>query len=252
MGSAILLRAAPKFDTCVVEPSPPPSNLTSLGNIIWVSSPERIDPAFRPDIILLAIKPQHMASTLPAYARYKTSVFLSIAAGFSLASIETSLASSFAVVRSMPNLPASIGEGMTVAVANKNVTSEQRSLCDIILKAVGETAWVEEEHLIDAATALSGSGPAYVFALCEVMAKAGESLGFSSNLSAKLARQTLIGSGHLLDQSPQSAEDLRKAVTSPGGTTEAALKELLASNGLQELIQKTMNAALHRAKELAK
>lgn len=252
MGGAILQRAASSATTYVVEPAGLPEHLKKLSNVTAVAAPDKIDPAFKPDIILLAIKPQQMASALPAYSHYTNCVFLSIAAGFSTTSIETALKNNPAVVRSMPNLPASVGQGMTVATANKNVTTAQKDLCDRLLKTVGETEWVNNENLLDAVTALSGSGPAYVFALCEAMAKAGVSLGLSPDLSEKLARQTVIGSGLLLTHSKDSAEKLRTAVTSPGGTTEAALKYLLASDGLMPLMQKAMAAALQRAKELAK
>jgi pyrroline-5-carboxylate reductase len=151
----------------------------------------------------------------------------------------------------MPNLAASIGQGMSVAVANKNVSAEQHALCDKFLCAVGKTAWIEDEGLMDAVTALSGSGLAYVFALCEAMARAGESLGITPALASQLAQQTIIGSGALLAQSHESAEALRATVTSPGGTTEAALKQLIGPNGLYELMLKAMTAAAMRSKELA-
>jgi pyrroline-5-carboxylate reductase len=252
MGGALLQRVADKVSACVVEPSGIPAGLQSIRNVAWVDAVDKVDLAFIPDIVIFAIKPQQMASALPAYTKYKNTVFLSIAAGFSIASIETALGGGHAIVRSMPNLPASIGQGMSVAVANQAVTPAQRTLCDQLLHAVGETAWVEKEELIDAVTAVSGSGPAYIFALCEVMAKVGEGLGLSPSLSAKLARQTVIGSGNLLAQSLESAEALRKAVTSPGGTTEAALKELLGQGGLPDIMVKTMTAALQRAQQLAR
>ncbi len=252
MGSALLQRMADKVQAYIVEPSEAPA-IFEKANIVWLSTPDKISPAFQPDIIILAIKPQSMACALPAYARYKNCVFLSIAAGITTAHLENSLGKdNHAIVRCMPNLPASIGQGMSVAVANKNVTLKQRNLCDEFIRAVGETAWVEDESLIDAVTALSGSGPAYVFALCEAMAKAGEVLGLNPEMAARLARQTLVGSGALLAQSTESVEALRAAVTSPKGTTEAALSELMALNGLPELMQKTMTAALRRAQELAK
>jgi len=253
MGGALLQRVAAHMTVCVVDPASTASPLTSLPGVSWLASANAIDPGFTPDIIVLAIKPQHMQSTLPSYAHFKTSVFLSIAAGVPMASMEALLNNkTIAVVRSMPNLPASIGQGISVAVANKNVSAAQRTLCDALLKSVGETVWMDDEKQLDAVTALSGSGPAYVFALCEAMAKAGETLGLPAAMAAKLARQTVIGCGALLAQSSESAEALRVAVTSPGGTTEAALKKLLAENGLPDIILKTMTAALQRAQELAK
>jgi pyrroline-5-carboxylate reductase len=138
---------------------------------------------------------------------------------------------------------------MSVATANKNVSSAQRAMCDALLTSVGKTAWVEDESLIDAVTALSGSGPAYVFALCEAMAMAGKALGLTQAMAEQLARQTIIGSGALLAQSADSAESLRKNVTSPGGTTEAALKTLLPA--LPDIMVHAMQAAAQRAKELS-
>ncbi|MFY9287637.1 MAG: pyrroline-5-carboxylate reductase [Alphaproteobacteria bacterium] len=252
MGGAILQRIASSATTYVVEPNSPPAELQKLPSITWVTSFDKIDASFKPDIIVLAIKPQHVSTTLPNYASYKESVLLSILAGTSLATLEKLWGTSRAIVRSMPNLSASIGEGMSVAVANPFVSAHQHQLCDDILKAVGDVAWVEDEHLIDAATALSGSGPAYVFALCEAMTKAGTALGFSEVMAKQLAQKTLSGSAALLTQSKEDATYLRNAVTSPGGTTEAALKELLGPTGLFDLMHKTLQAALKRAKELAK
>ena len=136
-------------------------------------------------------------------------------------------------------------------MASPYVTPEQRALCDRLLQAVGVTAWVDDEALIDVVTALSGSGPAYFFALTEAMAKAGEAMGLSAAMASRLARQTLIGSGALLAGAKESASELREAVTSPKGTTEAALKHLLADDGLDEIIHRAMTAAAARAKELA-
>ena len=237
----------------VIEPSAPPADVRSLKEVVWKSSLEALDPAFIPDVIIIAIKPQMIADALPPYARFANATFLSIAAGATIAKLGEVLGnSSAAIIRTMPNLPASIGKGMTVAVANQHVTSAQRALCEQLLCAVGATAWVEDETLLDAVTALSGSGPAYVFALCEAMARAGEALGLAPALAAQLARQTVIGSGALLASVSESAEDLRRAVTSPKGTTEAAMTKLLADNGLNPLMLGAMTAAAARAKELAK
>jgi pyrroline-5-carboxylate reductase len=257
MGGALLrgIVAARLASTIVVvEPSAPPADVQALKSVVWRPSLEAVDPAFAPDVIIIAVKPQLIAEILPPYARFATAVFLSIAAGTTLDSLATILKNPAApIVRTMPNLPASIGKGMTVAVANAAATPEQRALCDKLLGAVGQTAWLEQEALLDAVTALSGSGPAYVFALCEAMAKAGEALGLSAEMAAQLARQTVVGSGALLAKAPESASDLRRAVTSPKGTTEAALTHLLADDrGLNALLLEAMSAAATRAKELAK
>ncbi|MGE3624174.1 MAG: pyrroline-5-carboxylate reductase [Bdellovibrionales bacterium] len=250
MGGAMLQKLAGQVSACVVDPAPPPAHLKSLKGVTWLTGPDKIDFHFAPDIVVIAIKPQQMASVLPAYMHFQDAVFLSIAAGQTLARLEGMLGGC-AIIRAMPNLPASIGQGAAVAVANKKVADAQRALADKILGAIGTVAWMANEKLMDAVTALSGSGPAYVFALVETMAKAGEALGLPKDLATRLARQTIIGSGALLAQSAESAENLRKAVTSPGGTTEAALEELLDESGLPDLMLRTMEAAARRSKELS-
>lgn len=255
MGGAILRCAIGRVvsDAQIIDPASVSEEIRAHSGVSWHASLDELNPSFEPDIVLIAIKPQYIAEILPAYARFKKSVFLSIAAGQTITRISALLGSdSYSIVRSMPNLPASIGGGATVAVANKNVSAAQHEMCDRLLHAVGFVAWVEDENLIDAVTALSGSGPAYVFALVEAMTKAGEKLGLPTDMAMQLARQTIIGSAALLAQSDESAEALRKAVTSPGGTTEAALKILLGPQGLNELVDKAMKAAEQRAKELSK
>lgn len=257
MGGALLkglLGSSETYEIVVVDPAAGSDGEDSSA-VTFCHSPDRIPSGFIPDIVVLAVKPQRMAAVAPAYSSYASSaVFLSIAAGMTLARLEAMLGgSSCAVVRAMPNLPASIGQGMSVAVANQQVSSRQRDICSRILRVVGQVDWVEDEGLIDAVTALSGSGPAYVFALAEAMAQAGAALGLPEDMAERLARQTVIGSGALLAHSPDSAEALRRAVTSKGGTTEAALAHLLAAgSGLPELMKRAMQAAALRAQELAK
>ena len=151
----------------------------------------------------------------------------------------------------MPNTPAAIGRGITVACANERVTAEQRRLCDQLLAAVGESAWVEDESLLDAVTAVSGSGPAYVFLLIEALAQAAEASGLPPELALRLARATVAGSGELARLSSETPEQLREAVTSPGGTTRAALDVLMADDGLIPLIKRAVTAAAARSRELA-
>jgi pyrroline-5-carboxylate reductase len=255
MGGALLRGIAAAnlvSEMVVVEPSSAPPELKLLPGVVWKHAPDELDPLFVPDVILVAVKPQVLGGVLPFYGRYKNSVFLSIAAGLTLKKLAEILKNPAAsIIRTMPNLPASIGQGMTVAVANLYVTPAQRGLCDKLLQAVGVTAWVEDESLIDVVTALSGSGPAYIFALCEAMAKAGEAMGLSAAMASQLARQTVIGSGALLAHVKESASELRQAVTSPKGTTEAALKHLLGGDALYELVLSAMKANAARAKELA-
>lgn len=256
MGGALLERTAGVGSIFpavhVIDPAPAALHLKAIAGVRWFSALGEADKDFKPDLVVLAVKPQHMADVLPAYGRFKDSVFLSIAAGKTLSLLEKLLGGTdYPVVRTMPNLPVSIGEGVTAATANTRVSPSQRAFCDMFLKAVGDVVWLEDEHLMDVITALSANGPAYVFALCESMAKAGEALGLMPAMAMQLARRTIIGSGALLARSNESAENLRLAVTSPGGTTEAALKYLLAENGLHELMLKTITAGAKRAKELA-
>jgi pyrroline-5-carboxylate reductase len=155
------------------------------------------------------------------------------------------------VVRAMPNTPAAIGRGITVAVANARVSPAQRELVHALLSAVGAVEWVSDEALMDAVTALSGSGPAYVFLLAEAMAKAGTAAGLPPALAATLARATVAGAGELLYRSPLEAATLRQNVTSPGGTTAAALDVLMANDAMEPLMTKAIAAATRRSRELA-
>jgi pyrroline-5-carboxylate reductase len=202
-----------------------------------------------PEIVVLAVKPQTMAAVLPTLARFNAATFLSIAAGKTIASLASALGGA-PVVRSMPNTPAAVGRGMTVAVAGPGVTAAARARCDELLSAVGEVAWVEDESLIDAVTAVSGGGPAYVFLLIEALAAAGEKAGLPADLAMRLARVTVSGSGELARLSPEPAAQLRQNVTSPGGTTLEALKVLMAEDGIQPIFDRAIAAATRRAKEL--
>ena len=212
-----------------------------------------LEDGFHPDVVTFAVKPQGMAEIVPDYARYvrPETVFLSIAAGRPITFFEKSLGSQAAIVRSMPNTPAAVGRGITVACGNAHMTASQRVVCQALLEAVGEVAWVEDEALLDPVTAVSGSGPAYVFLFIEVLAQAGVSAGLEPDLAEKLARATVTGSGELAHLSPDSAATLRKNVTSPGGTTAAALDVLMDKDGLQEIMTRAVDAATKRSRELA-
>lgn len=205
------------------------------------------------DVVLLAVKPQVMDQVVPAYRRFVSpaTVFLSIAAGRTIAGFESLLGADAALVRCMPNTPAAVRRGMTVACANARVTAEQRTLCQELLEAVGDVAWIENESLMDAVTAVSGSGPAYVFLLAEALAQAGAAAGLSQDLAARLARRTVSGAGELLHQSPESPETLRRNVTSPGGTTAAALSVLMENDSMMSLMTKAVTAAKKRSQDLA-
>jgi pyrroline-5-carboxylate reductase len=206
-----------------------------------------------PGVILLAVKPQLMDEVLPPLAKLAgpQTLLLSIAAGRRIASFERYLPGG-AVVRAMPNTPASIGRGITAAVANRYVTPVQRALADDLLSAVGKVVWVDDEALLDAITAVSGSGPAYVFLLAECLAEAGRAAGLDARLAEELARATVSGSAALLEASDLSAAELRRNVTSPGGTTAAALEILGGEDGMQKLMTAAVAAATKRGRDLAK
>jgi pyrroline-5-carboxylate reductase len=208
-----------------------------------------------PAVLVVAVKPQVMDEVLPRLAPLvgPQTVVVSIAAGRRIAGLAVHLPEGSAIVRAMPNTPASVGRGVTVMVGNAHVTGPQRATCDGLLRAVGEVAWVDDEGLMDAVTAVSGSGPAYVFHLAECLAQAGAAAGLQPELAQKLARCTVAGAGELLHRSDLDAATLRQNVTSPGGTTAAALEVLMAqSGGLPELMRKAVAAAARRSRELAK
>jgi pyrroline-5-carboxylate reductase len=205
-----------------------------------------------PDVVVLAIKPQQMGEALPALAARisPATLVISIAAGTTLDRLKTSL-SAGPVVRVMPNTPAQIGQGMAVAVANPLVSEAQKRLVGELLNAVGRSAWVGDEAMIDVVTAVSGSGPAYVFNLVEAMTAAGVKAGLPHDLAMQISRQTVIGSGALMANSGLDVATLRKNVTSPGGTTAAALAVLMAEGGLEALMTEAVAAAAKRSRELA-
>ena len=203
--------------------------------------------------IIVAVKPQTAPEAVPPLGLYvgKSTLVLSIMAGRTIDFLEKSLPPGTAIVRAMPNTPAAIGRGISVAVANAKVSARQRKLASHLLAAIGKVEWVGEEGLIDAVTALSGSGPAYVFLLAEAMTKAGIAAGLPAPLAMRLARETVAGSGELLHRSALDAAALRQNVTSPGGTTAAALEVLMGPGGFDELLMKAVAAATRRSRQLA-
>ena len=203
--------------------------------------------------IVIAVKPQTAPDAVPPLGLYvgKSTLVLSIMAGRTIGFLEKTLPPGTAIVRAMPNTPAAIGRGISVAVANAKVSARQRKLAGDLLAAIGKVEWVSDERLIDAVTALSGSGPAYVFLLAEAMTKAGIAAGLPATLAERLARETVAGSGELLHRSDIDAATLRQNVTSPGGTTAAALEVLMGPGGFDELLTKAIAAATKRSKELA-
>ncbi len=207
---------------------------------------------FRPAAVVLAVKPQQADTAVPPLARLGAGgVFLSVMAGRTVASLHGLLGPAAAVVRAMPNTPAAIRQGITVAFAGPGVTAGQRDLCDRLLASVGEVAWVQDEGLIDAVTAVSGGGPAYVFLLAELLERAAVEQGIPPALARQLARVTVSGSGALLSASAEDAAALRIAVTSPRGTTERALAVLMAEGAWPALVSRAIAAATERSRELA-
>ena len=254
MGGALLegwlaLGLAPK-NIVVIEPAPA-GHLTALADRGVRLNPPR-DRIGEVAAVMVAVKPQVAPEVMPALAPLvgAATVVVSIMAGRTLQFLEAALPGA-AVIRAMPNTPAAIGRGITVAVANARVSREQRGLVHTLLSTVGAVEWAPDEALMDAVTALSGSGPAYVFLLAEAMARAGVAAGLPPALAETLARATVAGSGELLHRSPLDAATLRQHVTSPGGTTAAALDVLMAQDGLEPLMTKAIAAATKRSRDLA-
>lgn len=240
---------APSF---VVDPASAAMALAGEG-VQVVAAPEAIPSGFEPAAVVIAVKPQQASAALPGMARFAAgrAVMLSIMAGRDIAGLRASLGPDAAVVRAMPNTPAAIRQGITVACPGPGITAMQRSLCDSLLASVGEVAWVDDEGLLDAVTAVSGGGPAYVFLLAELLERAAAKQGIPPPLARRLARVTVAGSGALLAASSEDASALRIAVTSPAGTTERALAVLMAEGAWPDLMSRAIDAATRRSRELA-
>ena len=257
MGGAMLSgwieRGADAGDITVVEPHREAAEAARRAYGVRVLEEPDIPPGGAPAVIVFAVKPQTLPDMAAAYAPVAAggAVTLSIAAGRPIGFFESALGEGAAVVRSMPNTPAAVGRGITAACANAHVSETQRGLCQRLLSAIGEVVWVEDESLIDAVTAVSGSGPAYVFLLIECMTEAGIAEGLPPDIAARLARATVAGSGELARLSDDDAAQLRINVTSPGGTTEAALGVLMADDGMAALMKRAIAAAARRSRELA-
>jgi len=235
----------------VFEPQPAPDLAALVASGLRLNPP--LGEARGAAAIVIAVKPQIAADVVPPLAPLvgSVSVAISIMAGKPLQALEQALPGA-AIVRAMPNTPAAVGRGMTVAVANQRVSTAQRDLAHALLSATGAVEWISEETLMDAVTAVSGSGPAYVFLLAEALAQAGIDAGLPPDLAAKLARETVTGSGELLRRSALDPATLRKNVTSPGGTTEAALAVLMGAEGLASLMTRAVAAATRRSRALAR
>ncbi|MDX3926867.1 MAG: pyrroline-5-carboxylate reductase [Shinella sp.] len=255
MGGAMLTgwlkSGVPGSSVLVIDPKPAPAMAALIadnGARHETSAPEGVTAG----VLFVAVKPQMMDAVLPPLKGIvgPETVVVSVAAGKTLANLRSHLGEA-AMVRAMPNTPAMIGRGVTGAYANEKVSPQQRDFVHSLLKVSGPVEWVETEGDIDAVTAVSGSGPAYVFYLVECMAEAGRKAGLQADLAMRLARETVAGAGELLHQSPDDAAQLRRNVTSPGGTTAAALSVLMAEDGMQPLFDKAIAAARRRAEELA-
>ena len=257
MGGAMLggwlAEGLPPEQVTVIDPSPSPATaalMAETGIAHFAQAPDDLEPG----VLVLAVKPQIMDEALPSLAGMMGlhTVAVSIAAGKTIASLEKGLGGgNLAVVRTMPNTPALVRRGITVACANRFATAEQRANVDLLLKAIGAVEWVEDENLIDAVTAVSGSGPAYVFHLAECMAEAGIKAGLPADLAMKLARETVSGAGELLAWSNETPAQLRRNVTSPNGTTAAALEVLMGQHAMETLFEVAIAAAKKRSQELS-
>ena len=254
MGGALLkgwlARGLDPAGTIVLDPHPSPEIAALCADSGLRLNPQDPSPA---GALVLGVKPQALEEAAPALSAWigPDTLVVSILAGKTIADLKRRLPGARAVVRAMPNLPASIGRGATGAVGSPEVGPEARATADALLSSAGLVAWLDEEGLIDALTAVSGSGPAYVFLMAEALAQAGIAAGLPPDLSERLARATVAGAGALLDADPRDAGQLRRDVTSPGGTTAAALAVLTREGGLPDLLADAVEAARRRAGELS-
>jgi pyrroline-5-carboxylate reductase len=250
MGGAILRGLQPRLDAPVwiVDPGleawPGATVVHSLDQV-----PDLTDPT-----VLLAVKPQVVAPLLPALGRFATgqALFISVIAGLTLDAMRAALGEGSAIVRTIPNTPAAVLQGVTAAVAGSGVDPARRARADDLLRAVGDVVWLEQEALIDAVTAVSGSGPAYFFRFAEALSQAGRSLGLPAEIAERLARKTLEGSGALAVSTDRTLAELRAEVTSPAGTTAAGLARLDEGERLDSLARETVAAARARSEELGR
>ncbi|MCK4940218.1 MAG: pyrroline-5-carboxylate reductase [Rhodospirillaceae bacterium] len=258
MGGALargwIKSGTPQTDIIIIEPNADAGTMvfSELG-IKAISSIDELPSGYSPDFVFLAVKPQGAADALAPYGIYASAntTFVSIMAGKTISSLAAILGKDANIVRAMPNTPAAIGRGITVAVANAGTSIDAKKSVTGLLQAVGEAAWVDDEKMMDAVTAVSGSGPAYIFLLAEALSHAGVMAGLSVELADKLARQTVSGAGELLHRSNETATALRQNVTSPGGTTASALEILMADDGMKDLMVRAVDAASKRSRELA-
>jgi pyrroline-5-carboxylate reductase len=236
----------------VIDPAPP-SETRALVEKNRIALNRPVNSLADAEVVVIAVKPQTADEVMPELAALKGArpLILSIVAGKTISYFENYLGRDAAIVRCMPNTPAAIGRGITAMSPNRNASAEQRALAGALLSAVGEVVTVGDERQMDAVTALSGSGPAYVFLLAECLTEAGRKLGLPEELATRLARATVAGAGELMHKSGLPAATLRQNVTSPKGTTHAALQVLMRDNGMMQLFEEALSAAEKRSRELA-
>lgn len=254
MGHAMLagwMNMAEAPEVVVVEPAEALRARAAETGARAVAGAAEIPAGFAPEIVVLAVKPQMMAKVLPDYARFAEACFVSIAAGTTLATLEAGLGP-VALVRCMPNTPAAIGRGVFGLTANARATTAQRAQARRLLEPSGKVFEVADETMIDRITAVSGSGPAYLFHFIEALAAAAKAVGLPGEIATEVARETVFGAAALAEAAPEDAATLRAAVTSPGGTTAAALGVLMGENGLTPLLTEAVEAAFRRAEELGR
>lgn len=240
MGGALLKGWEKYYDLSVIDPTKSSfKNLSDLAD------------DYVPNIIVLAVKPQLLATVLLEYSKFKSSLFISVAAGVRISFYEKIIGLDIKIVRVMPNLAVQVGEGASAYVANNNCTHSDIKTVNELFNKVGLVKPLADENMFDAITALSGSGPAYIFYLSECMAEAAINLGLDRDLAYQFARQTIVGAGFTLKHNENSLENLRANVTSKGGTTESAVNVLMHENQLQNIINLALSAAQKRALEMA-
>lgn len=259
MGGALLAgwfkRGLNPVDAIVVEPAGREAVPACVGHPALTVLPTIADVPrdFGPDVVLFAVKPQVADQVVPAYQAFATQrpVYLSVIAGKTTGYFQRHLGDEAAIVRAMPNTPAAVGKAISALYAAPAASEVQRRVCEVLMEAVGEVLWIPEETHMDAVTAVSGSGPAYVFLLTECLRNAGVAAGLPENLAERLARATVAGAGALLGADATDPSILRQNVTSPGGTTAAALDVLMGEDGMKQLLTRAVAAAAKRSKDLA-
>ena len=229
------------------------NSLSTTTGIVGYSAPEQIPSDIQFDVVLMALKPQLAPKVLPAYLPYisDNTLLVSIAAGLTIERLSGTLSGHQAIIRVMPNTPALVNQGVMAGIASAAVSAEQKQQCEKLFTCLGEFYWLEQEEQMHAVTAVSGSGPAYLFHFAESMISAAEQAGLSPDLARQLALKTITGAAHLVEQSQKSVSELRQEVTSPNGTTEAALSVLMTDSGLSHLVNHAVTRAAERSVELA-